>query len=385
MHLFRIGQVNLKFIGAISQVFALASGLHPLEAQTPPFWQLAAPDFEVGGYGADSASELADLGGVTILQDGNVVIGDRVAPFLKIFDSIGVHLRDLGRSGQGPGEYQYVYEMDWCAPGELSVFDVDRRVHRYTGDLTFVSTELVSLDAIGGGVGYERDCNPNGFQIVTGWGDIQGQFKEGLYEATGPVALLRGQNVVRDFGHRLSSQRLGSVGPDGHPTGSGPHPFGRATVVALGSDKVYIGDGRDYEIEVYDLSGNSLPSIRWSGPSLRYDQDLVAELAEQAVSEAPERSRPRLRRWYAELPELDQFPAYDRMIVSDTDEVWVRQFVRPGAVGEEWVVFGPSQEFKGKLRMPPRTTLWEVRGDRVVYSVLDGLDVPIVRISRIEG
>jgi hypothetical protein len=290
----------------------------------------------------------------------------------------------MGRSGQGPGEYEYVYEMDWCAPGELSVFDVDRRVHQYTGDMTFVSTQLISLDAIGGGVGYNRDCNPNGFQVVTGWGDFQAQFKVGLFEATAPVVLLRGEDVVRHFGERLSSQRLGMARPDGSPAGSGPHPFGRATVVALGSDKVYIGDGRGYEIEVYDLSGNPLPSIRWSGPSLRYDRDLVDQLANQAVTEAPERSRPALRRWYAELPELDQLPAYDRILVSDTDEVWVRQFVKPGAVGEEWVVFRADHELAGRLSLPPRSKLWEVRGGRVVYSVLDSLDVPIVRISRIE-
>jgi len=383
-HLLRIGRPNSKSLVAFGQVFALAAGLHPLVAQTPPLWRLATPDFEVGGYAADSASELAELGGVTILPNGNVVIGDRVAPFLKVFDPSGTHIRDLGQSGQGPGEYQYVYEMDWCAHEELSVFDVDRRVHRYTGDMTFVSTELVSLDAIGGGVAYMRDCNPNGYQVVTGWGDIQAQFKEGLYDATAPVVLLKGEDVVRHFGECLSSQRLGAVRPDGAPAGSGPHPFGRATVVALGSEEVYMGDGRDYEIEVYDLSGNPLPSIRWTGPSLRYDRDLVDEFSEQAVSQAPEGSRPRLRRWYAQLPELDQFPAYDRIVVSDTDEVWVRQFVRPDAIGEEWMVFGASHELKGKLTMPPRTTLWEVRGDRVVYSVLDGLDVPIVRISRIE-
>jgi hypothetical protein len=312
------------------------------------------------------------------------LVGDRVEPFLKVFSSDGGHIRDLGRSGEGPGEYQYVYELDWCAPGELSVFDADRRVHRYTRDTVFVATEVVSLDAIGGGVGYHRDCHPNGYQIVTGWGDIQAQFKSGVYEATAPVVLLRGEDVVRDFGSRLSSQRLGSVSSDGSPTGSGPHPFGRSTVVALGSERVYIGDGRDYEIEVYDLSGEKLAPIRWTGPSLRYDSDLVEELANQAISRASERSRPRLRRWYAELPELGQFPAYDRILVSDRDEVWVREFVRSDPTGEEWVVFQADHSLMGRLRLPPRATLWEIRGDRVVYSVLDELDVPIVRISRVE-
>jgi len=365
----------------------LALGLfgvaHPLGAQAEGRWRLDKPDFQVGGFGADSTSEFAELGGVTILENGNVLIGDRVAPFLRVFDSHGAHIRNAGRFGHGPGEYEYVYEMDWCAQSELTVFDVDRRVHRYTGDLTFLSTDLISLDAIGGGVAYNRDCNRKGFQIVTGWGDFRAQSKEGLYEATAPVVLLRGGEVVRDFGERLSSERIGMVRADGSPAGSGPHPFGRATVVALGSDRVYIGDGSDYEVEVYDLSGRQLPSLRWDGPDLRYDRELVDQLATQSVSEAPEQSRPGLRRWYTDLPRLDQLPAYDRMVVSDTDELWIRQFVRPGAIGEEWVIFGANHELRGRLSMPPRSRLWEVRGDRVVYSILDDLDVPIVRISRI--
>lgn len=356
----------------------------PLTAQEAPRWSLAAPDFEVGGFAAEGDDALAQLGGVTILSNGNVVVGDRVEPFLKVFDSDGTFLRTIGRYGQGPGEYKYVYEMDWCAPGELSVKDVDGRVHRYTGDMEYASTDLVSLEAIGGRSAYNQDCHPNGLQIVTGWGDPAAQFKEGRFDATAPVLLLRGQTVVKDFGERLSSERLGSVGPDGAPTGSGPHPFGRATVVAMGTDHVYIGSATDYEVEVYDLSGEALPPVRWTGPSLAYDADVVAERAAQAVAEAREESRASVRRWYAEMPELDQFPAYDRMIVSDTDQLWVRLFVRPGSAGESWVVFGNDHRLIGQLELPPRSTLWEVRGDRVVYSTLDELDVPVVRISRIE-
>ena len=356
----------------------------PLSGQVAPHWRLAQPDFEVGGFAAEGNYALAQLGGVTVLENGNVVVGDRVAPFLKVFGPDGSFLRDVGRFGQGPGEYEYVYEMDWCARGELSVFDVDGRVHRYAGDLELVSTDLVSLSAIGGGVAYNRDCHPNGLQVVTGWGDIDSQFEPGLYRATAPVLLLRGQEVVRDFGERLSSERLGSLGADGLPTGSGPHPFGRATVLALGSAHVYIGSGEAYEIEVYDLTGAPRPALSWDGPALDYDHELVDRIATRAVSEAPERSRPALRRWYAEMPDLNQLPAYDRLLVSDSDQLWVRQFVRPGSTGEEWVVFGPDHRLVGRLALPPRSTLWEVRGERVVYSTLDDFDVPVVRISRIE-
>lgn len=362
-----------------------ASLVLPCAAQVTETWELAEPRFQVGGVEAEDSSYLANLGGVTVLPNGNVVVGDRVEPFIKIFSADGRFLRSIGSFGEGPGEYEYVYEMGWCAPGELHVEDVDRRIHRYRGDMELVSTEILSLDAVGGGTGYQHACHPNGFRVASGWGDTGAQFKEGLFTATAPVALMRGTELVRNFGERLSSERLGSIRADGSPGGSGPHPFGRATVVAVGSDRVFIGDGSDYSIEVYDLEGSPLPELRWEGPSLEYDGALVERLAEAALASADPSSRPSLRRWYADMPRLEQLPAYDRLLVSDDDHLWVRLFVPPGAGGETWVVFNDQPGPVGRLELPPGSRLWEVRGDEVVYSVLDEFDVPVVRISRIVG
>lgn len=121
----------------------------PCAAQVTETWELAEPHFQVGGVEAEDSSYLANLGGVTILPNGNVVVGDRVEPFIKIFSADGRFLRAIGSFGEGPGEYEYVYEIGWCAPGELHVEDVDRRIHRYRGDMELVSTSTLSLDAVG--------------------------------------------------------------------------------------------------------------------------------------------------------------------------------------------------------------------------------------------
>lgn len=357
--------------GAAMGVLLIAS---TLSAQQPPSWSVGRPVSEVGGFAGEG--DLTELGGVTLLDDGTIVVGDRAEPFLKLFDpSDGSLVGTLGRYGQGPGEYEYLLGLDWCAPGVLSVEDVDRRVHSYDAEMEWLDTELLTLDAIGGSTGYQRDCNPNGFRIATGWGDIASQIRTGLYRATGPVVLFRDQTPVAALGERLSSERIGGRG------GSGPHPLGRATRVALGTDRVYVGDGTAYSIEVFDLEGRPLDPVEWTGPDLDYDDDLVDRLAAAAVEQAPEAARAGLRRRFAELPELEQVPAYDRLLVSDADELWVRQFVRPGAVGEHWMVFDRTGALVGSVDLPRRATLWEVRGDRIVYSILDEVDVPVIRVS----
>lgn len=356
----------------------------PLHGQNVPEWRLAAPTFEVGGVEAEGDYTLTSLGGAAILPSGNVLVADRQAPFLKLFTSDGTFLRDLAGFGSGPGEHEYVYRLDRCAPNELTTQDVSGREHRYTGSMEHLATELVSLSSLGGGVAYNWDCHPNGLRVVTGWGDHATQFRPGYFRATAKVLLLRGQDVVFDFGERLSSERIGSTRADGTPTGSGPHPLGRATVVALGEARVYLGDAAAYEIEVYDLAGRPLPPLRWDGPSLEYSDRLVRQLAQDAISAASESSRARVRRMYDELPDLDQLPAYDRLLVSDVDELWVRQFPRPGAAVESWVVFDRDGDLVGRIAFPVGSTLWEVRGRRALYSLLDEFDVPVVRISAIE-
>lgn len=360
--------------------FLIAQPAH-LAAQTGPRLELGPPDLEIGGYEADPEALIGELGGVLLLPDGGLVVGDRIALHLKVFGPDGRFVRSVGRSGAGPGEYDYLLQMDWCGPGELWVEDANSRVHRYSESLELLDTEIVSRDAIGGGLGYRWDCHPNGLVMATGWGDPRSNFKPGYFAATAPVALLRGPEVIRDFGPRLSSERIGSVRDDGTPSGSGPHPLGHTTVVAVGSERVYLGAGRDYEIEVYDLEGTPLPPLRWDGPTLEYDPALVQRLEDEAVARAPEARRAGLRRWWADVPALQSVPAYDRIVVSDDDQVWVRQFVRPDDAGEAWVVFGADHRPIGRLTLPPRSTLWEVKGGRVVYSTLDEFDVPTIRVA----
>lgn len=368
-------------IGLMVGQMALGS---PLTAQDSREWTLSEPEFEVGGFTEDLDYALSELGGVVRLEDGRVVIADRGAIALKVFDSSGRFLKDVGREGQGPGEFEYIYRLSWCSPDVLTVHDVGGRVHHFDMDVSFVTSDRLLYAVIGGGTPYRRACNKAGHEVVTGWGDFQAQFREGHYPALAPVVLLRDGETVKHFGERLSSDRVGTVRADGSPGGSGPHPFGRATVVAIGGGRVFVGDGSDYRIEVYDLEGNALPAIEWSGPDLRYTRALVGELEEAALADAREESRPGLRQWFADLPELEQVPAYDQILATETGSVWVRRFVRPGEGGEEWDVFDRSNRLVGRVRLPLRSTLWQVQRDRVVYSLLDEFDVPIVRVSRIQ-
>lgn len=375
---------------AVLTVVAISVGLalvpNPAFAvQGQQFTLAPEADLEVGGFGSDVEAELSELAGAMILADGTLLIADRLSRTLKVFDSSGAFIRNVGREGQGPGEFEYVLEIGRCVQGEIWVTDVNQRRHRYTEALEFLTTSRYEITPLGGGSAYNWACNAQGYELVTGWGDFQSEFREGYYQAQAPVLLLKDGELVADFGMRLSSERIGSLRPDGTPAGSGPHPFGRATVVGLADDRAYIGSADGYEIEVYDLAGQRLPSLTWEGPALSYQRNWVEEWAEEVVASASETRRPALRRYYRDLPALEQFPAYDRIAVADDGGIWVRLFPRPTGDTARWVIFGAQHRLLGHVVLPRDAEIWQIVGGRVLYSVSDEFDVPVVSLRRIES
>ena len=48
------------------------------------------------------------IAGAASLSDGRIVVADRQLPGVRMYDSVGVFLRQIGRVGEGPGEYTAV-------------------------------------------------------------------------------------------------------------------------------------------------------------------------------------------------------------------------------------------------------------------------------------
>lgn len=67
-----------------------------------------------------------------------LAVPDRLAGEIHIYTRDGRHLQRLGRSGQGPGEYQTLTEVGWAPDGRLFALDfVGGRLTRYRSDLSF--------------------------------------------------------------------------------------------------------------------------------------------------------------------------------------------------------------------------------------------------------
>lgn len=338
------------------------------------------PILSIGGMTEDPHYTLSEVVGGLRLRDGRVLVADRFNNSVRMYDSAGEFIREVGGKGQGPGEYEHIMGFGRCEEGRVVVFDAGWGMVVYDQDLNFVEERPAVVPRIG--LAYRFSCAPSGYWIASGWGDRRTQFKAGLFSATAPVLLGRNDRVVVEFGERLSSERIGMVDEAGSPRGSAPHPFGRTTVMALSADRVYLGDGSDYRIEVYDLNGDTLPAITWNGPDRRIRPSDRAAFAQEFLEGVPESMAAARRRALKDMPDVHTFPAYNELWVARDGSLWVREFHRPGTQSTRWVVF-KSGTLLGVLDLPASSELLDAGDDYVLLSERNNLDVPSVRLYRL--
>jgi hypothetical protein len=97
------------------------------ETGTP--WRLV-PELVIGALDGHEPEVFGAISGVEADDAGRIFVLDRQANELRIFSPDGSHIRSVGRSGSGPGEYANANGLRWMAPDSLVV--VDQRGNRYS-------------------------------------------------------------------------------------------------------------------------------------------------------------------------------------------------------------------------------------------------------------
>ena len=97
---------------------------------------LGAPAVRIGSADAGASAEYSFdyVSDVDALPDGRIVVIDNRGSRVALFDSTGRWVRDLGRSGGGPGEYRTPLSLHWSGD-TLLVWDmIQRRFTAWLGD-----------------------------------------------------------------------------------------------------------------------------------------------------------------------------------------------------------------------------------------------------------
>jgi len=110
-------------------------------------------ELRLGSLDGPEESSFGYVDAIAVAPDGTLYVADVQVPAVRVFDPAGTYLGDLGRKGEGPGEYIAIRGITalldgavaiWHEMGDVSVFDRDRQ---------FIRRFSVKFMSIAGGVG----------------------------------------------------------------------------------------------------------------------------------------------------------------------------------------------------------------------------------------
>ena len=145
--------------GTLAAIFTICAATQPLSPQqsvsitdsagirivesTAPAWSAGAgwrvggePILTIGEESADLNYMFQGVSHALRMDDGTIVVADRLASEIRLFDPAGVFIRALGGSGEGPGEFGLLYEV-WARGDTIWASDnLLRRVSVFDGTET---------------------------------------------------------------------------------------------------------------------------------------------------------------------------------------------------------------------------------------------------------
>jgi hypothetical protein len=128
-------KAKVETVAGIAYIHNPATPLHP--TKTVSFEE----EFTYTEKDESGEIRLFKPGTFAVDSQGNVYIGDESDMAIKVFDARGKYLRSIGRQGNGPGEFQGIYQMVPVPDGRLLVTDVQaRRTSFFSPDGQFLTS-----------------------------------------------------------------------------------------------------------------------------------------------------------------------------------------------------------------------------------------------------
>jgi hypothetical protein len=324
------------------------------------------------------------------LGDGRLLVADARQLGIYIYDAAGNHQRTLGRRGQGPGEFRGLMTVSvmhdtigaWdISQRRFSVFTADSGFLRVVPTPTATSAYHAAREVWLGRGGYAitywlrarlLDPLPQGVRIRRWQSDADLMRSD----ANGVIA---GQSPVFNGWYSGQSER-----------GDARQEFSNLPFVAVTTGRVAYGSGESFEVHLTNDSLGPERTIRWHMASEPLTAaEVTRTRAALRLSMPPGAPAAKIEEALSTIvaPELlpKVRPALSRAVFGDAHELWLGRFeppIRGLAEAYDWVVLDSGGTPLGRVVLPEGTRLEAVRGNALLVSVRDSLDVQRVEVRR---
>jgi hypothetical protein len=350
------------------------------------------------GHQDGEAYQLSRVAGAVRLADGTIVVADGGSSQLRFYDSTGKHLKNVGRNGSGPGEFQRLQVLvkvkgDTLLAGgmfgEQSVFSPQGTFIRQTrpgeppgglppGPRPIMMGALDDQARIMVAIGPQLP-HPSGAER---WADSALMF-----------IVDRDAAKVRSLG-RLPYMAF--VRTSGGGRGMAPPWFGPVMSFATDGREIFVGFPTEYSINVYSADGALERIIRraWSPVKVKSsDIDTYVEgWAKRWIKETGAEGERRKRGLRAD-PYADVVPAFSELIAATDGRLWVREPNLADApasgslngvslVPSTWNVFEANGRWSDDVTMPARFKPTDIGPHHILGIARDSDGVEMVTMYR---
>ncbi|MCY3613971.1 MAG: 6-bladed beta-propeller [Bacteroidetes bacterium] len=325
--------------------------------------------------GDEMAGDTILFGGdleVAVNSRGQLFVTDEAIAGIRVFSDTGALMQMIGRAGEGPGEFENtpmvhvgakdtVYTLDTIA-ARLTVFEPNNFSIVETIDISgseIFDTESDSHQSAQNLIGVLKD----GFLVQ--YEDIKAPLLSGIDETEHTVLKLLNWtgDVSADTLVKMPSRDMFHARTGARSYVAGRLPFGRDTFIKVSPDNLlYYGRNDAIEIQVRSINGNTRRSVR-----VPHDPVPVTEDERNSwLSELPDNAQLELR---SVVPKTR--PAYEALLLDDSERIWLRLSAPEGAVEARWIVVDLSGRIQATTKLPSTIWLKVIEGNRAIGTSSD--------------
>lgn len=317
----------------------------------------------IGEIAGPEEYQFGYVGGVAVDAGGRIYVSDRMGSFIRVYSPGGEFLRQIGREGDGPGEFRHPTDLFFDEAGRLWVRDSQRATVLAPAAPDAIPDSVVGTRRFHGYTNWTSSARSrlvDGLYYYPGYVMSQGRPARYFYFA------YDGEGLTGDTVHVPPYATLATVAPAFYRTGArggrmveginrAPFELGPAWELTR-RGTILGGDGRGGLVET-NRAGDTLRviEVRPSRGVTEAERTDSARSLQARVDSLPvpldrvENVSPWVRR--GELP--DSVPAYLGVHTSETGEIWVRRWPPEGRPGHSlYHVYAPHGAFVRSVIIP---------------------------------
>jgi hypothetical protein len=335
----------------------------------PARWQILEPALlELGSDDGDDHAIFHRVAAVHRNSRGDVFVADGSRE-IRVFDRSGALLRRFGGPGGGPGEFSTIQKLQPLSGDTLYALDgFAARATILTEDGAVVRTLWLR-------------SGPSPWLAKVAAGYVAGTSRPPLAFPVGSRAfeyarfllLAEDGDTIRTLATLPVRDMYRVQAPAGTRTTTVPFdPHGQ---FAFGSDSWYFAWPAEWTITRYRYEPDSaVDTIRVDRPLRRLEPSAIEQWIDARLATTPPHELAALRRYWRAFPYRETLPAFDRMLLDEEENLWVREYVIAGDAAATWVILAADGRVLAELQTPPDLQLMHVGRDVAVGVRRDEYD-----------